>query len=130
MRMEDLLVNVNGIDAGSVVARLGGDEFIVLLGELDDVRDAAKVAERIIFSPCTGTAQGNEIYVSASIGITISPDDGIDSTELVKNADIASIAPRKAASRATGSIHTRWTKRLMNAFTLRTICAGCWSVES
>jgi diguanylate cyclase (GGDEF)-like protein len=72
------------------VARLGGDEFVVLLPELHDEQHAAIVAQKILTAtakPFTLLAQ--EFRVTASIGISIYPQDGLDEQTLKKNADIA-----------------------------------------
>ena len=69
-------------------ARLGGDEFAVLLEDAD-VTTAARVAERI--RAALGTpfwVLGQEVYVSASIGIAVG-DDGDTAGELLRNADVA-----------------------------------------
>ena len=73
-----------------VVARLGGDEFVVLLPELDEGQYAAVVAQKIlavIAKPFT--LIGQEFRVTASIGISVHPQDGVDEQTLTKNADIA-----------------------------------------
>jgi diguanylate cyclase (GGDEF)-like protein len=72
------------------VARLGGDEFVVLLAELTDDQYAAIVARKIL----EVTARpfiliGQEFQVTASIGISTYPQDGLDEQTLTKNADIA-----------------------------------------
>jgi diguanylate cyclase (GGDEF)-like protein len=72
------------------VARLGGDEFVVLLPELEDGKHAAIVALKIlavIGKPFT--LIGHEFRVTASIGISVYPQDGQDEQTLTKNADIA-----------------------------------------
>jgi diguanylate cyclase (GGDEF)-like protein/PAS domain S-box-containing protein len=72
------------------VARLGGDEFTVLLTEIREIQDAAKVARRILaalLEPFYLDSQ--EIFVSASIGITVYPSDGEDAESLLKNAEAA-----------------------------------------
>jgi diguanylate cyclase (GGDEF)-like protein/PAS domain S-box-containing protein len=72
------------------VARLGGDEFAVVLTNLDDPEGASNVAESIIAS--IGEPFGleeHEVNTSTSIGITIFPDDAVDSEFLLKNADLA-----------------------------------------
>jgi len=73
-----------------MVARLGGDEFTVLLEDMTDAMHASLIAESIIDMlslPCR--IETHEIYSSASIGITICPDDSEDATTLLKNADMA-----------------------------------------
>jgi diguanylate cyclase (GGDEF)-like protein len=72
------------------VFRLGGDEFTVILTDIIVDTDAGKVAQKIresVSLPCT--IKGHDIYVTASIGISIYPDDGDNVEQLVKNADMA-----------------------------------------
>ena len=78
------------IRAGDVLARLGGDEFAVLLEGLDGALEAESIAKgilEVIAEPFN--ADGREINVTTSIGITIYPNDNSDVTTLLKNADIA-----------------------------------------
>lgn len=72
------------------VARWGGDEFIVLLGEIRTGQDGAAAARRILnlFSE-PFLLGGQEIFVTASIGISIYPKDGKDAQTLLSNADTA-----------------------------------------
>jgi PAS domain S-box-containing protein len=72
------------------VARVGGDEFIVLLGDLRQAEDAARVARRLLDALKQPVdLAGRELFVSASIGIAVFPDDGRDSEVLLQNADVA-----------------------------------------
>jgi diguanylate cyclase (GGDEF)-like protein len=72
------------------VARLGGDEFVVLLPELEDGKYAAAVAHKILTVIGKAfTLIGHEFRVTASIGISVYPQDGQDEQTLTKNADIA-----------------------------------------
>ncbi|MFN0314187.1 MAG: EAL domain-containing protein [Burkholderiales bacterium] len=72
------------------VARLGGDEFIVMLTDITEPRDAARVAQRIIEAfRKIFSISGHEISVSASIGIALYPADGDDIETLLKHADAA-----------------------------------------
>lgn len=71
------------------VSRLGGDEFIFLLPNTD-AAGASHIAEKllvIIDTPCK--FDGSDMYVTASIGIAIYPEDGLDQQTLFKNADTA-----------------------------------------
>ena len=73
-----------------MVSRIGGDEFIVLLNDVAQGRDAARVAQRMLKSvaaPCT--LNGQEVRISASIGIALFPADGKDAEMLLKGSDIA-----------------------------------------
>ncbi len=75
---------------GDVVARLGGDEFVVLLTELVEEKYAATVAQKIIIMIAKPfVLLGHEFRVTASIGISTYPTDGLDEQTLTKNADIA-----------------------------------------
>lgn len=72
------------------VARLGGDEFVVILGEINEPGDAAHVSQKILEAMSEPfELNGHKAGVSASIGIAIYPDDGVDSEILIKNADTA-----------------------------------------
>ena len=81
---------VHCVREGDTVARLGGDEFVVLLPELDHLEDVAKLADRVICQvkqPLKVDEQ--ELYVTASVGIAIYPEDGLTDETLIKNADTA-----------------------------------------
>ncbi len=72
------------------VARLGGDEFVALLPELGDPKYAATVARKILAAVGQPfELAGQELRVTASIGISVYPQDGLDEQALTKNADIA-----------------------------------------
>lgn len=75
---------------GDTIARQGGDEFLVLLPEIRDEQEAVFVSERIlgVFTHPI-LLDGNEVYISTSIGISIYPNDGKDIDTLVKKADTA-----------------------------------------
>ena len=78
------------VRGGDTVARMSGDEFTVLVTGLRSTGEAALVAEKVMAvfkAPFMVT--GQELYVTASIGIAISPDDGTRSSVLLKNADTA-----------------------------------------
>ncbi|HEX9023231.1 MAG TPA: EAL domain-containing protein [Geobacteraceae bacterium] len=72
------------------VARRGGDEFIILLPDIDTTREAVNVAQKIInaFSYPFAVSE-HELFVGASIGISIYPDDGADCETLIRNSDMA-----------------------------------------
>jgi len=72
------------------VARVGGDEFVIILAELSSPKDIESVAERILHSLRQAIPfNGMELYISASIGISLYPDDGLSERELIANADQA-----------------------------------------
>jgi diguanylate cyclase (GGDEF)-like protein/PAS domain S-box-containing protein len=72
------------------LARLGGDEFTILLTTLPQPEDAGRVARRILETLAHPfSIDGHEIFMSASIGISIFPSDGSTVEALLKNADTA-----------------------------------------
>lgn len=72
------------------VARLGGDEFTVILGELDDLDSIERIAQDILHKLAEPFRLENEVvYVTASIGITLYPEDAATIDALLKNADQA-----------------------------------------
>ena len=79
-----------GVREGDTVARLGGDEFILLLPGITRAEDIAKVAEKILDAMrLPFRLEGRDLFVTASIGLSLYPEDGLDGETLVKNADIA-----------------------------------------
>ena len=75
---------------GDTAARLGGDEFTVLLEDIDNERQAMDVAERIASAlRLPVLLEGREVFVSASIGISLSSAGGVGSDGLLRNADLA-----------------------------------------
>jgi len=84
---ERFRTNVRAMD---MVARLGGDEFVVLMDELREVQEAAVLARKlltVLSEPFV--VDGHDLYVSASLGVAVAPEDGLDSSSLLKHADIA-----------------------------------------
>ena len=72
-----------------VVARMGGDEFAVILSSIKNPADAASVAKKLLNACKEVTVLDKEISVSASIGISVYPSDGLTKDELFKHADLA-----------------------------------------
>ncbi len=72
------------------VCRLGGDEFVILLADVEHAEDAARSAQKILdVLNVTHRIEHFELHVTASIGISIYPDNGQDADTLIKNADTA-----------------------------------------
>ncbi len=89
--LQQVALRLSGsVRSGDTVGRLGGDEFGVVLSTLTSGDDAALLAQKIITSFSDPFSLNNtDVYVTASIGITIYPDDATDQDALIKNADIA-----------------------------------------
>jgi diguanylate cyclase (GGDEF)-like protein len=78
------------VRASDMVARLGGDEFVLLVEDFVDSADLSDIAVKILaaFGP-TMEVDGQELALSASVGICTFPEDGSDAQTLLSNADIA-----------------------------------------
>lgn len=88
----------NSLRSADTVARIGGDEFVVLLSVLDNEDECYQTIERlltVIAEPCSPTA-GTQVQISASIGVTIFPDDNSDGETLIRHADHAMYAAKRA----------------------------------
>ncbi len=90
VRKSDYVARAEEEEAQDAVSRLGGDEFIVLLNELSRIEDAAIAANRILADLSQPfMLGGQEVFITASIGISLFPTDGADADALLKAADIA-----------------------------------------
>ncbi|MBZ0157399.1 MAG: EAL domain-containing protein [Alphaproteobacteria bacterium] len=71
-------------------ARIGGDEFLILLSQVSHPEDVSRIAEKITATfEKPFSVNGYTFYTTASIGISIFPEDGEEAEILIKNADIA-----------------------------------------
>ncbi len=78
------------------IARLGGDEFIIILNDVVDTAVVGNIAQKIIDTLAAPfQLRSNPIYVGASAGITLYPDDGETTEVLLKNADQAMYTAKK-----------------------------------
>ena len=90
---------VSSVRSEDTVARQGGDEFIVLLPSMSNAQDAGILAQKLLADLMLPyQIRGKELHISASIGIAVFPDDGVDVDSLLKNSDIA-MYHAKAAGR-------------------------------
>lgn len=89
------------IRASDTIGRIGGDEFAVILEDALLPGDAEQIGERIVAAfAAPFMLKGQLVRISASIGIAIYPQDGVDGESLLKNADVAMYkAKRKGCNR-------------------------------
>ena len=82
---------------GDSVARFEGDEFVLIFSDLAEKADAALIAQKLTDSLRAPFRIGAyELAMTASIGIALYPDDGMDGGVLLKNADIAMYKAKQA----------------------------------
>lgn len=75
---------------GDTVARLGGDELAIVLDDLAQAEDITPVANKVLSAIAQPyEIDGRELFINASIGISLHPGDANDIKTLIKNADIA-----------------------------------------
>jgi diguanylate cyclase (GGDEF)-like protein/PAS domain S-box-containing protein len=100
------------------VARFGGDEFVLLMENLSSPADAAVLAKKALacFEDPFLT-DGHELHISASIGVSVYPEDGADAETLVKNADTAMYRAKERGRGSycfyTAQMNAQGTERLM-----------------
>jgi diguanylate cyclase (GGDEF)-like protein len=74
--------------AEDTVARVGGDEFVVLLAEVAEAGDAARVAVKVLDAVRHPfRVDGHDVTIAASVGMSVYPDDGTSADDLVRHAD-------------------------------------------
>ncbi len=106
------------IRKGDTLSRFGGDEFTLLLPDVKDSDAAIQISEKIL-SDIKKPFQisGHELYVGASIGITLYPESGDTMDALIKNADIAMYRVKKTGKDGyqlfNSEMHSASTERLM-----------------
>ena len=80
-----------------ILARLGGDEFTLIIPFNDNLHIVDRVAQKILTSLAQPfQLEANPVYISASMGVTVFPQDGQSIKELLKNADQAMYAAKKS----------------------------------
>ncbi|HET7671582.1 MAG TPA: diguanylate cyclase [Burkholderiales bacterium] len=83
--------------ASDLVARLGGDEFLVVLEDIQDLLPVEIVARKLLAEIMHPFPTGRtEVNVTASIGISVLPDDAVDAAALIKHSDTAMYAAKQA----------------------------------
>ncbi|MGD2119234.1 MAG: EAL domain-containing protein [Chromatiales bacterium] len=93
----------SSIRENDTVSRLGGDEFTVIATNINSELNAARIANKLLKQLSQPVVlAGQEVFVGASIGISLFPDDGATSEVLVKNADAAMY---KAKDMGKGTLH-------------------------
>jgi diguanylate cyclase len=80
----------SSVRAADTVSRHGGDEFLILLTEVAQVGDAVAIADKLDATLAVPSRVGDrDVHLTASIGISLYPDDGEDADTLIERADAA-----------------------------------------
>ncbi len=107
LRSTDTIARGDPLASSDTVARLGGDEFIVTITDIARGEDAAKIARRVMEALNEPfKLEEHEVFVGASIGISLFPHDGKDADTLLKNADSA-MYHAKDAGRGTYQFYNK-----------------------
>jgi diguanylate cyclase (GGDEF)-like protein/PAS domain S-box-containing protein len=106
------------------VARIGGDEFVVVLQDVHGLQDVAAAAGRLLASLSRPMAlRDYELTVTASMGISVCPDDTTNAQELIRNADSAMYLAKESGRNAyhfyTSGLHQRALEMLSTENALR-----------
>jgi diguanylate cyclase (GGDEF)-like protein/PAS domain S-box-containing protein len=97
-----LLVSVSqrmkaALREGDTLARIGGDEFIAVMIDLEKIEDSEPVLERLLKAAAKPVTVGEAVLqVSASIGVTLYPQDDVDADQLTRQADQAMYVAKQA----------------------------------
>lgn len=90
LRESDYIARSHEGEAVDVLSRAGGDEFIVLAHDINQTQDAAIASRRLLKEISAPYAlSGRDVFMTASIGIALYPDDGTDVDDVLKNAEKA-----------------------------------------
>jgi len=90
LRSNDLIRRTDACPSRGCLARIGGDEFTVLLSDVDGVEVASRIAERMLSELAKSfQIQGQELFITASIGSALFPENGGDKETLLRHAGIA-----------------------------------------
>ena len=112
---------VGCVRQGDSVSRLGGDEFALILSDLGSPDEAGAIGVKVLDALRRHISfNGNEIYTSASIGISLFPDDGEDVEALVKNADSAMYRAMEDGGNTYRFYHQEMNSRSYERMTLET----------
>ncbi len=90
-----------------IIARIGGDEFIIIMSQVADLNEVRSFSSRVLSEITRKRLHKNkELYIGASIGISIYPDDDEDMEQLIKNADKAMYFIKKSEEKGIMFYHS------------------------
>lgn len=100
MLLEEIARRIkHSVREGDTVARLGGDEFVIVMENVQDIEDMAKVADVILGNVSkTIYLDSHELSITTSIGASVFPKDGENVSTLLKHADLAMYQAKEMGS--------------------------------
>lgn len=100
----------SSVSENDTVGRLGGDQFLIIVPHINDISDAALLSKNVLKQINTNYSfSDKQISITASIGVSIFPDDGDSAETLLKNSDTATHYSKK---QSPGS-YTFYTENLL-----------------
>ncbi|MBI1906037.1 MAG: EAL domain-containing protein [Rhodocyclales bacterium] len=107
------------VRSSDTLSRPGGDEFMLLLPEIVDPGDAAQVANKVLETLARPySIAGHQLMLTASIGISIYPDDGEDGLTLIRNADLAMYASKDSGRNTSQYFRAEMNERARERMSL------------
>jgi diguanylate cyclase (GGDEF)-like protein len=125
VRMQQCMVLSD--DPDTSVARFGGDEFVVLFAARDARDIARQLGEAVLVElqrPLT--VRGRQVFLGASIGITVFPDDATDPHQLLKNGDIAMYQAKVAGKNCLRFFSRAMNNAVESSVALEHALRGAW----
>jgi len=115
---------LKAVREGDTVARFGGDEFVIALVDVADEQDVYLITEKLLRELGRPfVIRDRELFVTTSIGISLYPHDGTDTSELIRNADASMYHAKELGKnnyqRYSPILHARSPKRLELETSLR-----------
>ncbi len=107
------------LPTGSYIGRFGGDKFTVALSKIatiDDVMKTSKLILKEIALPIFH--DGQDLFITASVGVSFFPDDGMDGHTLLKNADMATNLSKNHGGNRVTFFSTDMNDKAMNRLEL------------
>lgn len=99
--------------AADTIARLGGDEFVLLWNDVGNKTDCIRALERVLDTISKPIQLGdNDLSVSASIGVTLYPDDNVDADSLLRHADHAMYSAKQLGKNCYQMFDTKLERQI------------------
>jgi len=106
---------------GDTIARLGGDEFVMVLADVARAEDVSHIAQKISNAMSQPfTIENRELFITTSIGISLSPSDGNDGQTLLRAADMAMIRAKEQGRNNYQYYHPALNSYAQERFSLET----------